>query len=111
MIITIYELLGLVKDGKAPKKIKYINCIWEYKEKTKDYNHDDLWLFYGMNGIGLTECKVEILKEENKIEKLNYFENEEQLYNMSKLLLFNNFIDKINGIIDEITKLKGDSDE
>lgn len=21
--ITIYELLGLIKDGKAPKKIKY----------------------------------------------------------------------------------------
>lgn len=29
---TIYELLGMVKDGKAPKKIKYKNKIYEWKE-------------------------------------------------------------------------------
>lgn len=29
MKITIYELLGLVKEGKAPKKIKYEDEIWE----------------------------------------------------------------------------------
>lgn len=27
-IITIYELLGLIKDGKAPKKIKIGNIIY-----------------------------------------------------------------------------------
>ena len=27
MIITMYELLGLVKDGKAPKKIKLVGCL------------------------------------------------------------------------------------
>ena len=27
MKITIYELLGLVKDGKAPKEIKYNNIV------------------------------------------------------------------------------------
>lgn len=30
MKITIYELLGLVKDGKAPKKIAYNSVILEY---------------------------------------------------------------------------------
>lgn len=30
MKIDIYTLLGLVKDGKAPKKIKYKNNIYEY---------------------------------------------------------------------------------
>ena len=30
MKITIYELLGMIKDGKTPKKIKYDDMIWEY---------------------------------------------------------------------------------
>lgn len=66
MKITMYELLGMVKDGKAPNKIKYINSIWEYDEETKDYFHDNLWLIYSMNSIGLTEREVEIIEEENK---------------------------------------------
>ena len=45
MKITMYELLGLVKDGKAPKKIKsngdefYSDCIdtWISKNKTDAY--------------------------------------------------------------------------
>ena len=28
--ITMYELIGLVKEGKAPKKIEYNGNIWEY---------------------------------------------------------------------------------
>lgn len=40
MKITIYELLGLVKDGKAPKKIKFINEIYEYKIN-KEHNFID----------------------------------------------------------------------
>ena len=35
MKVTIYELLGMIKDGKIPKKIKYDNDIWEYIEKKK----------------------------------------------------------------------------
>lgn len=30
--ITLYELLGLVKDGNAPKKIKFKDNIYDYKE-------------------------------------------------------------------------------
>lgn len=30
MKVTIYELLGMIKDGKTPKKIKYDDMIWEY---------------------------------------------------------------------------------
>ena len=37
MKITMYELLGLVKDGKAPKKIKYNGVELEYDELRKDY--------------------------------------------------------------------------
>ena len=32
-IITLYELLGRIKDGNAPKKIKYDGTIYKwYKE-------------------------------------------------------------------------------
>ena len=37
MKTTIYELLGMVKDGKIPKKIKYHNDIWEYIEEKENY--------------------------------------------------------------------------
>lgn len=37
MKITMYELLGLVKDGKAPKKIKYGSAKLEYNEGCEDY--------------------------------------------------------------------------
>ena len=36
MKITFYELLRLVKDGKAPKKIKFRNEIYEYKNNIED---------------------------------------------------------------------------
>ena len=41
MKITIYELLGLIKDGKAPKKIKYCGYIYEWEDDwylTKEKN-------------------------------------------------------------------------
>ena len=31
MKITIYELLGMIKDGKAPKKIKFKNNDWYWE--------------------------------------------------------------------------------
>lgn len=30
MKITMYELLGLIKDGKAPKEIKYENFVYSW---------------------------------------------------------------------------------
>ena len=48
--ITMYELLGLVKDGKAPKKIKYKGTIWYLEQDFSNrlpyykngYNNDNL---------------------------------------------------------------------
>lgn len=46
--------------------------------------------------------------EEKKIPgKLDYFKSEEQLYNMSKIILFNDIVAKINEIIDYL-KSKGE---
>lgn len=110
MKITMYELLGLVKDGKAPKKIKYHNKEFEYKEGCEDY--------YGYYGNGLFEDKfenctnflndeVEIIEEPKKIEKIelcmeyDYEEVNDNLEKDMKTLVF-----KINELIDEINNLK-----
>ena len=79
--ITIYELMGLIKDDEAPKKIKIDNEIYTYK---KDYEHADYFVKdsnielnynYYVEYNKLNEKIVEILPEENDkwedIEELN----------------------------------------
>lgn len=47
--ITIYELLSLIKDDKAPKKIKYKYVVYEYKEipegtgYVNEYDNHKIW--------------------------------------------------------------------
>ena len=111
MKITMYELLGLVKDGKAPKKIKYKAVILEYDEELTDY-----YYYHNRNLFGyvFTACndflndEVEIIEESKKIEKLTVREKtlgfpngEWTARNMDKA-----FAIKINELIDEISNLK-----
>ena len=73
--ITIYELLGLIKDGKAPKKIK------EYKENTRNdiyvLNENDWYTTEdGCSDLNIffkdrLNDKVEIIEEDKPIEKFN----------------------------------------
>ena len=112
MKITFYELMGLVKDGKAPKKIKYNNIELEYSEENEDY-----FQYYGQ---GLFEykfgnCKnflndeVAIIEESKKIEKIarcdsikmtHYGELHKPTENEEILRI------KINELIDKINNLK-----
>lgn len=78
MKITIYELLGLVKDGKAPKKIKYDGTIYEYSENDDFYYWEGLSLYreFTTNGNCLDK-EVEIIEEpkvitKERIEALGY---------------------------------------
>lgn len=106
MKITMYELLGLVKNGKAPKKIAYNSVKLEYAEGNEDY--------YSYYGRGLFEYKfttcndflndeVEIIEELKKIEKCKNYED---------FLEIDDYIEhlknKINELIDEINNLKGE---
>lgn len=122
MKITIYELLGLIKDGKAPKKIKFRNEIYEYKNNIEDdfidYVDVNFYLssYIGNNYISnIFTDEVEIIEEDKKIEKLeiekdentqNYFIRNEYgtkcyLTKHSKIIT-----SKINELIDEVNKLK-----
>lgn len=104
MKITIYELLGLIKDGKQPKIIKFCGNIykWEddwYLTKEKKYSvclggkkedHNILINAFNEN--------VEIIEEDKDIEKLNA----KYTSQIGKLELAN----KIDELIDEVKKLK-----
>lgn len=125
MKITIYELLGLVKDGKAPKKIKYGNIELEYNEEYVDYYK---YCSKGLFEYIFTNCNeclndyVEIIEEPKKIEKLPYYSLEkiqksknkdEQYENRLELLekRINDYHNKINELIDEINILKEKKEE
>ena len=80
--ITICELLGLIKDGKAPKKIIYNDNVYEFT----DYDYRcivteiekgfvEYWLIgnYNQDLRHLLNEKVEIIDEDKKIEKLSKY--------------------------------------
>ena len=75
MKITMYELLGLVKDGKAPKKIKYdgqeykiTKVLLEDNNYYFNYINEDMECILPINTNHLND-EVEILEEEKKIPK------------------------------------------
>lgn len=117
MKMTIYELLGLVKDGKAPEKIKYEYSIYELTIERNDYycKNEMRWFTNEINSLGALNNYVEIIEETKKIEKLkieqdnpnsNYYIKNEYgtkcgLTKHSKMIA-----EKVNELIDEINNLK-----
>ena len=68
MKITIYELLGLIKDGKAPKIIKDDEYIYTLREQFNDYWNEESYLLVNgfddyENTIDFLNSKVEIIEE------------------------------------------------
>lgn len=75
MKVTMYELLGLVKDGKAPKEIKYEDDIYTYDEDKNDYVTTDFpfGLMDVMNDFDFLKKEIEIIEEKpKKIDELDY---------------------------------------
>lgn len=110
-IITIYELLKLIKENKdLPKKIKYGNDIYVLQENPEDYA---TWLYDNLdllNDVILGHFNIEdaiyleleILEEENKIpEKLDISNFPRHNNSLKKTAI------KLNEIIDYL-KSKGD---
>lgn len=126
MKITIYELLGLVKDGKAPKKIKFRNEIYEYKSNIEnnfiDYvgtEKETSAVFYLSSHIGnnyindIFTDEVEIIEEPKKMKKIEMvgcnvrvpaLNNE--IVGTDTPLALETAIVKVNELIDEVNKLK-----
>lgn len=113
MKITMYELLGLVKDGKAPKKIRYNDNIYYSSKDRVDlhvYQTEEsdttrkLSLIIDNEYLNLNDY-VEIIEEDKKIE----FEEIEELtcgtYDFEKQTI-NSLIKNQRKLIDEVNKLK-----
>nr|DAE91253.1 MAG TPA: hypothetical protein [Caudoviricetes sp.] len=107
MKITMYELLGLVKDGKAPKEIKYKNFVYGWIQKYKTYTRYDITgkdLYITTTNLN---DEVEIIEEDKKIIRLEFEEGniEDKLF-LARYITHNRA--KINELIDEVNKLKGE---
>ncbi len=123
MKITIYELLGLIKDGKAPKKIKYEDEIWEcskeeyYSCKDGSILLGDLFFNYKIQTF--INDEVEIIEEDKKIEKIDLpsfeeFKNmsvaEKYVVTAKEYDVLNDLIESQNIIINKALKLIEQSD-
>ena len=119
MKIDIYTLLGLVKDGKAPKKINFRGNIYEWEDDwylTKEKNYkvclggkkeDHNILITAFNE------DVEVIEEPKKIEKISWREKEslagEFTANEKQDILARRtekLKSSLNKLIDEINNLK-----
>lgn len=117
--ITLYELLGMVKDGKAPKEIKYNNYLLSFDDIDKDYYcefYGNLfeYLFTNIKTTDLLNDEVEILDDEDmEIEELHIingavdgkWENGSS-YNYTLSAPQTVIIKKVNELVREINKLK-----
>ena len=67
-VVTVYDLLTLMKNGEIPKKIKYNDIIYNQDEEYKGYLADDDWdLFYKNKDMSkMINDNVYILSEENE---------------------------------------------
>lgn len=116
MKISIYELLGLIKDDKAPKKIRFKNeeWFWGYDTYTTigclGNTPDAQYSMFSRYRIDYClNDKVEIIEEEKEIKKLGIDENDylhSELGNWKMRKMDKAFAIKINELIDEIKKLK-----
>ena len=110
--ISVYDLLGLIKDGKAPKKIKFDDTEYKFgngyyyridnempKIFTNEYN-----IFLCLND------KVEILKEDKSIiEKIEIKKYNFHNDNHSKLLKNQEQLsNKLNELIDVVNELRNE---
>ena len=105
--ITIYELLGLVKDGQAPQRILYDSNIWiwtgdDYYARLKDKKEQ--FLITGMYYTWVTEflnSEIEILDNEDEdIEDID-FKTAGTQKEKNRIMK-----DKINELVKEVNKLK-----
>lgn len=115
MELTLYELLGLIKDNKAPKKIRCFGHDYEfsisdegidYIEIDKEAGERYLTDVIGENYLSsIFSTTVEIIEEEKEIEELDFGEarpNGEYIISINDKKIQ----DKINELVREVNKIK-----
>ena len=98
MKITIYELLGLIKDGKAPKKIQAYVYNWVYDNNNDYINDFETKLFEDFleNVIANSlNDEIEVIEEKkNNFSGIKYFSDGECVMSIAnEPLIKDEFID------------------
>ena len=117
--ISVYDLLGLIKDGKAPKKIMYNDNVYEFNEYDyrcivteieRGFVDRRLIKNYNQNLQSSLNEKVEILEEDKPIiEKINL--DREPLKGKEVPRAIDYLLEgRINEIIDYINRKEKDND-
>ena len=116
--ISVYELLGLIKDGKAPKMIKYkdnnyiftgydYHCILTNIEK--GFVEYRLIKNYIQDLQSILNEKVEILEEDKPIIQEIHLED---MYNHSEIKVIDiELQNKLNELIDVVNELRNEVKE
>ena len=107
--ITVYELLGLIKDGKAPKKIEYKGDTYIYAgdDYSINDNRED-WLIteYDYFLTNFLNEKVKILEEDKPIiEKISI--SGKDIHKLENLGIYNIIEDieaKLNEVIEFLNR-------
>lgn len=105
--INVYELLGLIKDGKAPRIIRiFEDLIYVFDEIENFYYNNGSSLYRMFYNLGnALEEKVEILEEDKPIiEKIKRHKFEENGITISEQPSIIEIANKVNEIIDHINK-------
>ena len=116
-IIKVIDLLNKIANGEeVPKKIKYQGVTFTLEEEVY-YVPNELYSlidYIKLKERDLNDC-AEIIEEDNKIEKLDLYDethlllNDYMNYDMAKYKIHKSiteFTYKINEIIDEINSMK-----
>ena len=106
MKTTIYDLLGMIKDGKAPKKIMYDGLIFSFDNVDKDYYREEYgnlfeYLFNDMQTDAFLNDEVEILEttityKQDDITTLDEFKqlSDKDKQEVLNIIKFKNELDK-----------------
>ena len=114
--ITIYELLGLIKDNKTPKKIVYQYYDYSWNESKEDYQKSDgdllfvnINIHYHLNDkVEITEDgfeDIEIINLKDDRIVIKYNSDEELHYMTTNKKDRDIYITKINQLIRNQQKL------
>ena len=112
--ITLYELLGLIKEDKAPYRVKYNDSIYAtstlsgFYEEGNPGNYLLSTIFSNDNDYDALNVKVEIIEEDKKIEKLSRCSWQENGVTIQETVSIDEIFDKVNELIDVVNELAKD---
>ncbi len=101
-MISYYDLLGLIKEGKQPSKVKYGEKIYEWSGS--NYKHENEFITNFVDEIDMFKKRIEIIEEKPKqitkidIPAIDNIENK-RIYRAEYKI--NELIDKINYLLGE----------